>query len=59
MTSSVREAFRKVVLLIFLALMVLPVMLETVGNLSYKSYLLVLLASCLLFVGTVLPWHPE
>ena len=49
MTTSVREAFRKVVLLIFLILMILPVVLETVANLSHKSYLLAFLASCLLF----------
>ena len=52
MTTSVREAFRKIVLLIFLALIVLPVLLETVGNLSHKSYLLAFLSSCLLFAVT-------
>ena len=51
MTTSVREAFRKVVLLIFLILMILPVVLETVANLSHKSYLLAFLASCLLFAA--------
>ena len=49
MTTSVREAFRKVVLLIFLVLMILPVVLETVANRSHKSYLLAFLASCHLF----------
>ena len=51
MTTSVREAFRKVVLLIFLVLMILPIVLETVANLSHKSYLLAFLASCLLFAA--------
>ena len=51
MTTSVREVFRKVVLLIFLILMILPIVLETVANLSHKSYLLAFLASCLLFAA--------
>ena len=51
MTTAMREAFRKIVLLIFLVLMILPVVFETVGNLSHKSYLLAFLASCLLFAA--------
>ena len=51
MASTVREVFRKIVLLIFLVLTVLPVMLETFGNLSHKSYLLAFLAACLLFAA--------
>ncbi len=51
MTTAMREAFRKIVLLIFLVLMILPIMLETVANLSHKSYLLAFLASCLLFAA--------
>lgn len=51
MASTVRELFRKIVLLIFLVLTVLPVMLETFGNLSHKSYLLAFLAACLLFAA--------
>ena len=49
MTSSVRAVFRKIVLLILLTLLILPLSLETVGNLSHKSYLLALLVSCVLF----------
>ena len=51
MTTAVREAFRKIVLLIFLVLIILPVVFETVGNLSHKSYLLAFLASCFLFTA--------
>lgn len=43
--------FRKTVLAIFLVLLVLPLALETIGNLSHKSYLLALLASGVLFAG--------
>ena len=43
--------FRKTVLAIFLVLLVLPLALETIGNLSHKSYLLAMLVSGVLFVG--------
>ena len=51
MTTSVRDVFRKTVLAIFLVLLVLPLALETIGNLSHKSYLLAMLVSGVLFVG--------
>ena len=38
-------------LLLFQLLLILPVGLQTVGNLSHKSYFLALLVSCVLFAG--------
>ena len=46
-----RDVFRKIVLLIYLVLLILPPALQTVGNISHKSYLLALLVSCVLFAG--------
>ena len=43
--------FRKTVLAIFLVLLVLPLALETIGNLSHRSYLLAMLVSGVLFSG--------
>ena len=51
MPTKLRDILRKIVLLIFPALLILPLALETIGNLSHKSYLLAFLASCVLFVG--------
>ena len=51
LTTSMRDVFRKIVLLIYLVLLILPPALQTVGNISHKSYLLALLVSCVLFAG--------
>lgn len=44
-----RQTLRRVELLLFLLLLILPLGMQTVGNLSHKSYLLALLTSCILF----------